>query len=194
MPVDLAILRFFNVTLAAPVLDRFFIYICDFSIWAWPLGVVIIAILWKGDARARWMVLLTVIAVAIIDPAIYRILKPLFGRLRPCHEAALEWVRAVDGCGGRYGFPSSHAANLFGAAVVIGSFYKRTRYYLYPLAVLVAIGRIYLGVHYPSDTAGGAIFGAAIGLAVIYIARISFPGSIGKALNKRKAADEKEND
>ncbi len=193
MPADIAVLEFFNVTIASPVLDRFFIYICDFSIWIWPLAIVFLAILWKGESRGRWMVILAVIAIAIIDPVIYRVLKPLFGRLRPCHETALEWIRLVDGCGGRYGFPSSHAANLFGIAVVVGSFYKRTRYYLYPLAVLVAIGRIYQGVHYPSDILAGAVFGAAMGFAVIYIAKKALPAKIGEILKKRKVIDEKEN-
>ena len=192
MPIDLAILRFFNVTLSTPVLDKLFIYICDFGIWAWPLAVVIIALLWKGNAKERWMVLLVIVAVAIIDPAIYRILKPLFGRLRPCHNQMLDWVIPVGGCGGKYSFPSSHAANLFGVAVVAGSFYKRARYYLYPLAVMVSIGRIYLGVHYPSDTVAGAVFGAAIGIALVYIAKRYFPGSIGKALITKKAGDETE--
>lgn len=193
MPADIAVLEFFNVTIASPVLDRFFIYICDFGIWVWPLAIVVLAILWKGEARGRWMVILAVIAIAIIDPVIYRVLKPLFGRLRPCHETALEWIRLVDGCGGRYGFPSSHAANLFGIAVVVGSFYKRTRYYLYPLAVLVAIGRIYQGVHYPSDILAGAVFGAAVGFGVIYIAKKALPANIGEILKKRKVIDEKEN-
>lgn len=194
MPADIAVLKFFNVTISSPLLDRFFIYICDFGIWVWPLVIVILAILWKGEARGRWMVLLAVIAVAFIDPVIYRILKPLFGRIRPCHEIALEWIRIIDGCGGKYGFPSSHAANLFGIAVVAGSFYKRTRFYLYPVAILVAIGRMYLGVHYPSDVMGGAVFGAAAGFAVIYIAKKAFPGKVGRILNERRATNEKEND
>ena len=191
MPVDIAIMKFINVTMAAPLLDRFFVYICDFKLWAWPLLVAILAILWKGDARARWMILLAIIAVAIIDPVIYRIIKPLVGRLRPCHELSLVWVRVVDGCGGKYSFPSSHAANFFGVAVVAGAFYKRTRYYLYPLASLVAIGRVYLGVHYPSDILAGAIFGAGIGLLVLYAGKRIFPNSIGRNLaRKKKDGDE----
>jgi len=180
LPVDIAILKFFNVTVSSPVLDGLFVYICDFGIWVWPLIIVLLAILWKGEARGRWMVLLAVIAVAIIDPVIYRILKPLIGRIRPCHEIALEWIRIVDGCGGKYGFPSSHAANFFGIAVVVGGFYKKTRYYFYPIAALVAIGRVYLGVHYPSDVVAGSLFGAATGFAVLYVGKKLFPAKLGK--------------
>jgi undecaprenyl-diphosphatase len=138
------------------------------------------------------MVIFAIIAVAIIDPAIYRLIKPLVGRIRPCHEQALEWIRAVGGCGGRYSFPSSHAANLFGIAVVVGTFYRRTRYYLFPLAILVAIGRVYLGVHYPSDVVAGAVFGLAVGWGLVYGGRKLFPEKIGKILNRRGKNHEKE--
>lgn len=194
MPVDIAILRFFNVTAASPLLDKFFIYICDFGIWVWPLVIVVLALLWKGEARGRWMVIFAVLAVAIIDPAIYRIIKPLVGRIRPCHDQALAWIRLVDGCGGQYGFPSSHAANLFGMAMVIGAFYKRTRYYLYPLAALVAIGRVYLGVHYPSDVVAGAIFGAAVGWGLVYGGRKLFPEKIGKIFTTGRAKNDEKDD
>jgi len=194
LPVDIAVLKFFNLTIASPFLDRFFIYICDFGIWVWPLLIVVLALLWKGEARGRWMVVFAIIAVAIIDPTIYRIIKPLVGRIRPCHDTALEWIRLADGCGGRYSFPSSHAANLFGLATVVGAFYRRTRYYLYPLAALVAIGRVYLGVHYPSDVAAGAIFGAAVGWGLLYAGKKVFPERVGKILIFKRAIDEEEND
>jgi undecaprenyl-diphosphatase len=132
------------------------------------------------------MVALAVLAALIIDPTIYRVIKPLVGRIRPCHDPSLVWVQVVDGCGGRFSFPSSHAANMFGLAVVVGAFYKSTRYYLYPVAILVAIGRVYQGVHYPSDVIAGAVYGAAIGLALIIIAKKLAPEKIGKYLHARK--------
>jgi undecaprenyl-diphosphatase len=185
LPIDLALLKFFNNTIAMPALDHFFTYICNFDIWRWPVVLVAIAVLWKGGPKGRWMVALSVLAILIIDPTIYRIIKPLVGRIRPCHEPLLVWVRAADGCGGVFSFPSSHAANMFGLAVVIGAFYKSTRYYIYPLAALVAIGRVYLGVHYPSDVIAGAIYGAAVGLAVMAMAKKLAPEKIGKYLPAR---------
>ncbi len=169
-----------------PPLDYFFSYICNFDIWRWPVVLISIMLLWKGGPRGRWMVALAALAALIIDPTIYRIAKPLVGRIRPCHDPSLIWVRVVDGCGGVFSFPSSHAANMFGLAVVIGGFYKSTRYYLYPVATLVAIGRVYQGVHYPSDVVAGAVYGAAIGLGLIYLTKKLAPEKIGKYLDARK--------
>ena len=137
------------------------------------------------------MVAAAVVAALIIDPTVYRLFKPLFARLRPCHEPSLDWVRVVDGCGGRYGFPSSHAANSFGLLVIAGAFYRTSRYYLIPIAVLVCIGRVYLGVHYPTDVLAGAIYGALVGIGTIYAAKKLAPVSMSKYLQPRIRTGEK---
>ncbi len=165
--MDVAILKFINLTLANPAFDILFRYIGDLDLWRWPLALAIVLLLWKGTPRGRWFVLAAFLAIAIIDPSIHYIFKPLFARLRPCKEPALIWLRLIDGCGGKYGFPSSHAANTMALAVVAGEFFKRTRYFFYPLAVIIALSRVYLGVHYPGDIVAGAAYGAAIGLVVL---------------------------
>jgi len=166
-------LKFVNLTIANSAFDMFFEYIGDFDLWRWPMGLGILLLLWKGGARGRWFVLAAVVTIAIVDPSIHYILKPLFGRLRPCKNPDLSsWLRIIDGCGGRYGLPSSHAANVMGLAVVGGAFYKISRYYLYPLAALVALSRVYLGVHYPTDIIAGAIYGAAVGTLAAYLIKL----------------------
>jgi undecaprenyl-diphosphatase len=180
MSIDLAILKFFNITLSSGFFDKFFIIICDFDIWRWPLVLILVALLWKGGPKGRWLSLLIVIAVGIIDPTISQILKPGVGRLRPCHNPALDWVLTPDGCGGRYGFPSSHAANFFGLAIVVGLFYRRLLIPLLIIAGLVGIGRIYLGVHFPSDVLFGSIYGASIGSAIVLAAIKIAPNRIGR--------------
>ena len=185
--IDLAILKFFNLKIACGAFDFFFMGITDFHIWRWPIAVLIIILLWRGGAKARWMVLFALVTVAIIDPTVYYLWKPLFARLRPCHEAALAWLRTIDGCGGKYGFPSSHAANTFGMAMLIGSFYKSARYYLYPIAILVSLSRIYLGVHYPSDVLGGAVYGMLVAMIVIYLARHFAWKQVGRFISESGA-------
>jgi undecaprenyl-diphosphatase len=165
--LDLAILKFLNLTIANPYFDFFFKYIGDFDLWRWPIGLVLLLILWKGGAKGRWLVLAAALTIAIVDPSIHYILKPVFARLRPCKNPDLAgWLRVIDGCGGRYGFPSNHAANMMSIAVVATSFYRNGGYYLFPLAAIVAVSRVYLGVHYPLDIVAGAAYGAGFGLLV----------------------------
>jgi len=59
-------------------------------------------------------------------------------------------------------FPSGHAANAFMVAALLAERLRRKRYGLYGLATLVALSRIYLGVHYPSDVLVGGCLGLAI--------------------------------
>jgi decaprenylphosphoryl-5-phosphoribose phosphatase len=60
-------------------------------------------------------------------------------------------------------FPSAHATTSFAAARAYGTLVPAAP--LYALAVLIAISRIYLGVHYPSDLLAGALLGTALAAA-----------------------------
>jgi membrane-associated phospholipid phosphatase len=66
-----------------------------------------------------------------------------------------------------HSFPSGHAAISFACATVVGAAEPRARLPLYVLAALVAWSRVYVGVHYPSDVAAGALIGIALGYVVI---------------------------
>ncbi|MGA2658497.1 MAG: glycosyltransferase family 39 protein [Verrucomicrobiota bacterium] len=64
--------------------------------------------------------------------------------------------------------PSSHAANWFAAAMVAFIYYRRSLWFMLPMAVLVSFSRLYNGVHYPSDVTAGAILGAGYGGAIVW--------------------------
>jgi decaprenylphosphoryl-5-phosphoribose phosphatase len=61
-------------------------------------------------------------------------------------------------------FPSAHASSSFAAARAYGQLVPAGP--LYAVAGAMALSRVYLGVHYPSDVAAGALLGTAIGSAV----------------------------
>ncbi|MFZ5906310.1 MAG: glycosyltransferase family 39 protein [Nitrospirota bacterium] len=99
-------------------------------------------------------------------------LKNIFARTRPCH--VLEQVRLLKGCSQSFSLPSNHASNAFAFATPFIVLLKgRVRYAMYLIAFLVALSRVYVGVHYPSDILAGALFGIAISLSVIWLHRWS---------------------
>jgi len=69
--------------------------------------------------------------------------------------------------GGKWSMPSNHAANIFALAVVLSYFYDRIKIPLFILASLIALSRVYVGVHYPSDVIVGGLLGYAIGWLAI---------------------------
>ena len=123
----------------------------------------------QGRARAWPFIILTLLTFAITDTVAAQILKPLFGRLRPCHDPDLQgMIRGIVDCGGLYSMPSNHAANHFGLAAFwffsIRGINGRKWAWLWVWAAVVCYAQIYVGKHYPFDVLAGAIFGFLTGL------------------------------
>jgi len=88
----------------------------------------------------------------------------VIARARP--ELAVQVSRhAVD----PFAFPSGHATIVFALATVLGEAADdhAVQTYLYGLAVLVAVSRVYLGVHYVTDVVAGAFIGTAGAIIVL---------------------------
>lgn len=117
-----------------------------------------------------WLfVLCTLLMFAFTDSVTAFVLKPFFERLRPCAEPSLAGiVRVLDGCGGKYSFPSNHAANHFALATFwYGAIKKSTGkkwYWLWAWAFLICYAQVYVGKHYPGDILAGTVFGICAGL------------------------------
>lgn len=127
-------------------------------------------LVYKQQKQAVWSVLAIIVAVALSDQATSGLMKPFFERLRPCHEPSVaSLTHLVGGCGGKFGFASSHAANTFALAALVGMLHPGKRAFIaamYTWAALVSYSRIYVGVHYPGDILAGALVGMAIACVV----------------------------
>jgi undecaprenyl-diphosphatase len=108
-----------------------------------------------------WQVCLaTLLALVAVD----LVLKPLIARGRPfvtIHDARVVVARPPT-----YSFPSGHAASAVAGAFVTTLMLPRARTLLWTLAALIALSRIYVGVHYPLDVLFGALVGFAVGVLV----------------------------
>ncbi len=161
---DSAAFRFVNSRLSNPFFD-----------WLMPLashtpffipGLLLAAgvLVWRGGARGRVFAALALVVLVIGDAVICNSIKHWVGRPRPF--TVLTNVHLLVGRTESASMPSSHAANWFAASALTFLFYRRALRVVLPLAILVAVSRVYNGVHYPSDVIAGALLGATYGAAI----------------------------
>ena len=164
--VDKKIFTFFNSSIANPVFDIFFPIITNQDIWIIPilLGIIILSI--KGGTKGRIASIVLITGVILADYSSAQIIKPYFQRLRPSHDI-LDQIRLLVPKGGRYGFVSSHAANMYVSATILGYFYSKQKRLFFTIASLVAFSRVYVGVHYPADIVFGGLLGYGLGWITI---------------------------
>lgn len=100
-----------------------------------------------------------------VNAGLCECLKLLFNRPRPFEQQnvilRVSSNIAANLCDNG-SFPSGHASNAFMVAAFLSEFIQNKRIVFYGLAVLLALSRIYLGVHFPSDVFVGAFLGWSI--------------------------------
>ena len=154
-------LTFLNAlqALRTPALDgvmRFFTHLGD-SGFVW-LALTALLLAFRRTRRAGW-----VLAAALLFDAVLCniLLKPMVGRIRPCDvltEVELLIPRPED-----FSFPSGHTLSSTIAATILAKTDRRFGYAAISLAVLIALSRLYLYVHFPSDVLAAAVLGVVIG-------------------------------
>ena len=144
--------------------------------WIWlPLYLTIAVSIFRRQSFLDAVLCLIAIGVAVTfaDQLCASVIRPEIERLRPsCIDNPLsEIAHTVNGYhGGRFGFPSCHAANSFALASFLSLFYGtwKARCLIICWALLICWSRIYLGVHYPGDIAGGIVIGGICGCLMYY--------------------------
>src|SRR5688572_28224097 len=116
-----------------------------------PLYAILLFLVWKHFGKGTLLVIAAVVLLAVLSDQIsVHAFKNMFQRYRPCHNQLLQAkIHMNDGCGGTYGFVSSHAANTFALATFLFLlFRKRIRYFgalIFFWAGFVSYSRIYNG-------------------------------------------------
>ena len=172
--IDRAVFLFINQTLSNPVGDALWPSITDYDKQL-PVRIVLVAVwLWliiKGGVKGRTAAFLLIPILVASDQLSSHVIKGLVMRVRPIYSTdpmLAGHIHQLVGAGS-WSFPSSHAVNNFAVATLFQYYYGKWRAAFYGWACLIAISRPAVGVHFPSDIAGGAIIGTVIAFAVIMI-------------------------
>lgn len=105
--------------------------------------------------------------VAALNLALYWYLKPRVCRPRPF--VTCPGVRARTDVLDTFSFPSGHTLHAVSFAIVLSYHYPVAAFLALPFAAVVALSRLVLGLHYPSDVVVGAVLGSATAALVLAV-------------------------
>lgn len=159
--LDEAILLFVQDNIRTPALTavmRLFSLLGDMGIMWIALGLALLAF---ARTRRRGAAMLGALAAEYVICDL--VIKKLVLRPRPYLVIApLELLVAPESS---TSFPSGHSASSFVCAYMLARMFGRKGTWAYLPAALIALSRIYVGVHYPSDVVTGVLLGTLIGAA-----------------------------
>lgn len=169
---DQVVLSFLNrMAQRSWTFDSLVVFFANFHLLKGILAVCFIWWAWfhpgKAREQIRQVALLTLCAACaavVAGQILQRVLPP---RLRPLYtpDLGLTIPHSVnpDILSGLSSFPSDHAVLFFALAVGLGRISRRAGILLlFHAAIVVALPRVYLTYHYPTDILAGAIIGGSI--------------------------------
>ncbi|MCC3372541.1 phosphatase PAP2 family protein [Cohnella sp. REN36] len=162
---DVRLFRLFNDTIRHAVLDRLLRLITHLGSAGFTIAASLTAAIFAPSPwnRVGWQSLAALTASFLIGVAVKKTLK----RQRPylaLPNANLLIKRLRDSS-----FPSGHTTAAFSVFVPFAAAAAWAACVVLPAAALIAVSRVYLGVHYPSDCAVGCLLGSSAALLAVHL-------------------------
>ncbi|MEX0584787.1 MAG: phosphatase PAP2 family protein [Natronospirillum sp.] len=130
-----------------------------------PLYLLIVLALWLWHPVFTTAWVGAVFMAFVIERSLYLVLKNSFRRNRP-QEAIVgfhSFIRPSD----QFSFPSGHTSCAFLFAVILAHVFPALITVLMIWAASIGFARVFLGVHFPTDTLMGALMGSTIASLVL---------------------------
>lgn len=193
--MELSFLQWINSTLHESAFINYFFklitYLCEAGWACILLGVVLL--FFKKTRRSGVLVLVS-LAIGIVVTNL--ILKPIVARPRPFAEddSIIDFLNSINyKLPGEHSFPSGHTQVAINTATVLTIIYKRKGAWSFLPASLIAISRIFLCVHYPTDVLAGAVVGAVSAVITCYFIN-KLIDKVVERLKAKKIDKEKHNE
>jgi len=150
------------------------------------LGVIwiLIAIILILDKQYRVVgnsIILTLIISTIVGEGI---IKHIVRRIRPCNK--LENINSIGLKPKSYSFPSGHTLSSFAAAEMLSIYFTQYKLVFMLIAFLIALSRLYLYVHYPTDVISGIIIGVICSKIIFAVLQKGYVQNINIFVQKFK--------
>ena len=156
MDCEIAVCGILNRISRPPKVNKFFVLISrlgDGKVW-YTLILTLPLLYGQSGITTSW----SMVKVGIINLVLYKIIKELTGRPRPC--AVSTNITLGTAPLDQYSFPSGHTMHALAFSMIVTAHHAELALLLVPLSSLIALSRVILGLHYPTDViAGGAIGG-----------------------------------
>jgi len=161
---DLKWLFFLNIRIKCNILDKMFLILTYVGNAANTVAICLLMI-GIGNTFVRH-VGTQALVVLIVSHLIVQGLKRTVTRERP--KEVLADINTFNVPLDRYSFPSGHTTAVFAIATTVSLYIPALAFLLLPVALLVGLSRIYLGVHYPSDVIVGAVIAGVTSILLYY--------------------------
>nr|WP_300001875.1 phosphatase PAP2 family protein [Tissierella sp.] len=168
-------IKLINGRMSNKFLDYFMYRVTDLG-GAIFTSVFSLAIIIFGNNATRFMGLEAIVALGI-SQTIVQILKRSFGRQRPYNM--IKNINTFEIELKDFSFPSGHTTASFCMAATLSLNMPRIAIFLYIMAMIIGISRIYLAVHYPTDVLVGIVLGIGSAL-IVHIFLLDYVMNVAK--------------
>lgn len=163
---DVVVFRWINGGWSHPWMDAIMRSLSGHPLFVPALVTLGLGLVWRGGRRGRVFVLMLGLSAGFANALVADPMKRGVARPRP--YVVVPEARLRVGRGNPLGgMPSAHAMNCALMATVAGWYYRRSLRWTAPLAIGVAVSRVYNGAHFPTDVLAGALLGTGSGLAML---------------------------